>query len=521
MVEKDYSCIILDLISKIIKNNKDIEWQTCSKCGREFPLNTKFFEWRNRRKINNGFSKSCRECYNDVFTRKSIKTEADIINIYNNSIINNKKLGNNFWNKDSMKYIIRYIILDIHKFSKDDIYDKVTNKFLHKNKIFYNNIFNSLFETLEYCFPEYKLLPWLIESPWYYWKDENNIKYGLDWLIRQLFSDGIIKTIDEIPKYVTIKLIVEKYKLYGLIEQFNKNLYKIFNYLYPGKWEEWDFPFIAKGYFKDINNVKYAINKVFIEKLNYNKDDFLNITVSDLEKNNLLTILNYHRPLTKCIIECFPEFNIFEWEFNRTTGYWKTKNNRIKAFKQLVEEKLLLDINNIPQIVTNCFLKNNYPKFSWILDEYYQSNIYNWVNEVYPNKFIINDFSSLVTSDGFLVGSKEEMLLHEFMISNYNNDIKYVGNKRGNKYKWCNKKEKENYYVDWIVDCNIIIEYFGLYKPKRLEDHILEYVAKTHRKIVFFTDYCINNHWSFIALFPEDLKYNLQGVKDKLNIILN
>jgi len=69
----------------------------------------------------------------------------------------------------------------------------------------------------------------------------------------------------------------------------------------------------------------------------------------------------------------------------------------------------------------------------------------------------------------------------------------------------------------------MIVEYFGLYDSERRTR--LSHLSQTYRKraenkIEYFTNYCnVDPKYSFVSLFPSDMKYDLRGVKSKLNII--
>jgi len=101
--------------------------------------------------------------------------------------------------------------------------------------------------------------------------------------------------------------------------------------------------------------------------------------------------------------------------------------------------------------------------------------------------------------------SNGELLITNYMIDN---NIEYEKEKL---YKYvindiqCGEKR-----TDWVVNNNIIVEYFGM--PEK--DF---YRKKMNVKIKL----CKNNNVLLIDIYEKDLSYNLKGVKEKLSIINN
>lgn len=348
-----------------------------------------------------------------------------------------------------------------------------------------------------------------------------------------MFKDNIINNINEIPVNVKMDMF-KKYKLEGLIStKFNNNLYEIFNYLYPNKWSRWDYNRVTRNFYEIKENRIKTIRDLIIKDNLYSKEDLIKIAnINYFKINGIISLVckYYAGSPIKCIIECFPEFNIYEWEFKQCpNGYWESEDNRKNSFKQLIEYKLLLKTKeDIIKTINNKYLLTFYPKFFGVLNIYYKRNVYNWINDIYPNQFKITDFNNLITKDNIKVNNKIELLLHNFILDNFSKYIlKYTGFfTRSKKYKFTNYLHNENYVPDWIMydDNNIklIIEYFGWYNIKSDLTMYKDYKLKTNRKIEFFTDYCIQNpDYKFLALFPEDLKHSLTNIQQKLNNILN
>ncbi len=134
-----------------------------------------------------------------------------------------------------------------------------------------------------------------------------------------------------------------------------------------------------------------------------------------------------------------------------------------------------------------------------MVDRHYESKFYLWIIEAFPEyNFKATDFDLLIAHDGQLCDSKEELEIHNYLISKLINGIKI---KREGK-RFINKDEKEVYIPDWIIikgDQKFIIEYFGLYGSSRYPS----YTEKTKRKITFFNSIC---DYTFIPIMPNDFR---------------
>lgn len=181
------------------------------------------------------------------------------------------------------------------------------------------------------------------------------------------------------------------------------------------------------------------------------------------------------------------------------------------VYKKLINNKIINNEYDLNKIPVNLFL-----------EEYNLSSLLNLCNykkellfELY-NPDLNKDFFNInYSTDNIRLKSKEELLIHEYLISKYNN-VLYCNN--SNKNKWYNLKYDECYIPDWIIDNNIIIEYFGFLNKNSSTDRFIKYEKKTKRKIEFFSNI---PDFTFIDLYKEDLFNNLTGVKNKLSILLN
>lgn len=338
------------------------------------------------------------------------------------------------------------------------------------------------------------------------------------YFIELLIKDNIINNIDDIPKTIR-QSIFKKYKLTTLQSRFG--VYNLFNILYPNKWCEWEFCRVKNNFWNDKDNLlnlhNWLINKLYSDNIINSIEDIVYLDNNIFKNYNLSGLL-----MGKFDDSPFKFWNYFypnrwfEWEFKNTPkNYWNNKNNRIKSLKQLFENKLNLDFDSIKNTISYSFLVKYYHKFSLICDQYYKSNIYKWINECYPNKFKPEDFKQIISSDGEKLDSIDEKIIHELFINQFDN-VKYYNSNTSSINKWHNELEDENYVADWLINDNIIVEYFGWYNMSSYNKNKIftEYINKANRKIKYFNNL---SDYYFIDLYPKDLRNNLIGVKNKIN----
>jgi len=382
-------------------------------------------------------------------------------------------------------------ILKINQYSKLDTYKMVLNEELK-------------------CFPQM------------FWNNVNNndISEIFTYFVKLLFKDKIIYSIDNLTKILSQKLLI-KYKLNTFQDRFG--IFNIVNITYPNKWVPWEFNFVPANFWNNRDNLidvgVWLFCKLIDDKIINNIEDIPKLKKDIFKLYNLDGVLAGKFNSSPYVFwnTMFP-LKWFEWEFKMTPkNYWINNINRINALKQLIENRLNLNIINIPKNISYSFLVEYYHKFSLICDQYYKSNIYKWINECYPNVFTPEDFNQIIASDGTKLDSNLERIIHELLIKTFEN-VKYYDNNTIDKNKWYNELENENYVADWLIENNIIIEYFGWYNLNLYNKYkiITDYIDKTHRKIQYFSSL---KNYKFLPLFPEDLKNHLQGVKEKLKII--
>lgn len=216
----------------------------------------------------------------------------------------------------------------------------------------------------------------------------------------------------------------------------------------------------------------------------------------------------------------YPELNIQGWEMvHAPTSYWDDYNNVLSLFKFYVN-KINEEFGN--NVNYNTYINDR--AIQSLCYKLFRAKKYKWNNKTWQD--IINDcgldiqLSNInISCDGTILNSKEEVVLYDYIKTNLNIDIKSIGLKRKKGYYFYNEEHDENYIPDFYIknEKPIIIEYFGMYNENNKNKMFVDYNEKTKRKIEFFNSL---EGYNFIAIFPQDLKNNFEGLKNKLKLIL-
>jgi len=261
-----------------------------------------------------------------------------------------------------------------------------------------------------------------------------------------------------------------------------------------------------------------------------NRNKILNIVLNDFKKYRLNGMLyKFHKSIYELIIYLFPDYNIKQWELSATTdNCWDIKENANDYLKWFIKEKLGVDNiidfkSEIPKIFTIGELRriNEHILNHIIHTKNYYNSYYEWFNTLFPElKLSPDDFKEHISKDGKRLNSLEELKVYETI--KYDLKINITPTYSKNKhYTYHNEQENENYVPDFIIkklkDKIIVVEYFGLYKENNSHKIFVNYFNKTKRKVTYFQN---NKDIYFIGLYPDDLKNNFEGVKNKITSFL-
>lgn len=448
---------IQNIINIIVEKYPKIKFKICRKCFDNFPVHPVFFLKENR--VEDGYENKCRKCRGKDFAFDKVDSiEKDI---------NKKVLPHVDFTGNVIKDYELYLetnVLPNRNFIKDN----------------YKEICIYLFEE-KYKFSDHELT-----------------SLNRDW--------------------------VKFHKLYGLLTfTFNGSIYALINNIYPDRLNAWDFVTVGRLYWNDDNNVKYAlnwfVNKLYDDGIIDCLDDLPNTVTKELfNKYNLGGLLSGHfngQPNNAIDFILPGKFDL--WDYRYKGNIYKDKQLRINYIKYVIEDELNINVEDIPYKISYMYFHYiNKGNICGLLRNYYDSDIYNCINEVYPNRFNKNQFgrqNHYKTLDDEIVKSEEERMIHHIFINN-KLDIHYEQETFKDYLK--NKK----YNPDWtlyIGDKEYIIEYYGMMSSK---SDIFNYKNKYHMKDKFYNEMVKDNkELEYIPLFREDIYNNFIGLIDKFNNI--
>lgn len=432
----------VECIESVLKENQNIKWQKCSKCGRYYPYVDNFFEKEGNPNNKQPLRSICKVCKCWSTSRTKI------------SILHKNKELNNIYRKYGKRIYLFYKNKDIISLWK---WHKETGEKI-KRIVFEQN--NNIIILLKYLYDNHYLLD-----------NDLNIKTIEKILGYQLFTFNL--HMSDIYKELTgISLIKDGYG----IECYEDAKAVFLNYI-------------------NKNNIQ----------ITYNTD------LWDIIKDAGLTtyISSVNNDLIKFIMQVFNNI-LYCYKFKG--GYeifWKTKENRIFALKQLIENDMEILIEKVPLYLTLENLRKHSSTMRNVLKKYYDNNIWLWVNELYPDRFVEEDFNITVIRNVF--DSAEECQVHDILIGRFKN---VIYNQRNTK----NTITILGMQPDWFIftDNGIwVIEYFGIsIKHKRYNQRIEDYQNKMLSKI---EKYKTLKWLGKIYVYPDDLKDNFKGLYDKIS----
>lgn len=194
-----------------------------------------------------------------------------------------KKFPNNYLDKENIKEIVRYMILGVYGYSREDVLQKIDHKFFQD---IYLGGARKFFETkdyllISYCFPEWDIKPWEYNKSVSnnFWLDKENQKAFVIWIAEK---EGFELIDKDSFKKITAQ-VINKYGGSKAMKHAG-GTYNLLNSVYPNRYKEWEITKVASwNKEKAISAIKWLIE----ERLKLNKEDVCNLKVKDFEDNDL------------------------------------------------------------------------------------------------------------------------------------------------------------------------------------------------------------------------------------------
>lgn len=192
-----------------------------------------------------------------------------------------------------------------------------------------------------------------------------------------------------------------------------------------------------------------------------------------------------------------------------TFKYYTSVENRIRDFKYLIEQDLCIENMKIPMyLTTNTILQKNRTLYG-VFKKFYKGSIYLLAEELYPGKYNQDDFGKGMVFNEF--DSIEEQKVDLELRKIFNNVV-YNSNHSDNTVRFSGS------VPDWFIflkDKIVVVEYFGVYTNNTKNKRVSDYVKRTDLKIEKYKNL---SFYDFIFLYPDDLKKDFSGLKEKCKI---
>lgn len=214
-----------------------------------------------------------------------------------------KTFPNNYLDKDSIKVMVRHLILTLHNYSRDDVLTKVNHEFLQHNclggaKKFFNH---SDIEMLVYSFPEWDLKAWeFLKVPQNFWRNNKNQRDFVLWVAKK--EKIKLRTKQDYRK-ITAEVIMK----YGGSKAMRNagGLFNLLNTVACDKYKKWEITVIWPWHEDElIPAIKWLIE----EKLKLTPEQACYLTKQDFVDNNLDGLLHHvgNRSVLKALELAYP-----------------------------------------------------------------------------------------------------------------------------------------------------------------------------------------------------------------------
>lgn len=204
----------------------------------------------------------------------------------------------------------------------------------------------------------------------------------------KLDIDGIINNLSK--EFILTNKLWTPCKLY-----FGRSAIKYLMQVYPNKYKAFEFVKcrIPQSYWCEKENRVDAIKWLIEEKLQWSLDDIKEkFSRKILLDYGLATLMTYYHSSFDIINEIYPDI-IHAWEIKQSSvspKYWDVKENRIKAVRWLIKDKLKFSHNEIINILSlESFYEN---RLSTLICDYYNKSIPTAITEAFEDEFMPWEF---------------------------------------------------------------------------------------------------------------------------------
>ena len=269
----------------------------------------------------------------------------------------------------------------------------------------------------------------------------------------------------------------------------------------------------GEEYITSIESARQAFIN-YINKNNILIKDVYNYNYEQLLKNANLSgfVRRYGNNMLTIIMELYEnQYPAYKFKINGFK-YWDELDNRIRTLKYFIEEDMKIELDKVPLYITLTALRDKGGHTMYNVCKKYYKSLFEWINEVYPDRFDPKDFDIHYVRNDF--GSIEEAEVHDILNKEFKHKVIYNPNNTDRTIKI------EGKVPDWFVfgtDKCYIVEYFGLIINRDVTNsRVNDYKERTEGKIELYDKL---DGYGKLYIYHEDLDNNFSGLMEKLKLI--
>lgn len=195
--------------------------------------------------------------------------------------------------------------------------------------------------------------------------------------------------------------VFTKYKLGGMMQKlYNNSPYDVLSKLYPNKFMPWELHEAPTKIWHNKENRLKAMDWLINTKLKWSREDIIN------NYNNKVLINNHLGGLLSeggngssfSLLDEFMPGEFKSWELKASISplnFWKDKNNRVFAIKNLIENTLKWNEEDIKKHLNQSTFRAH--GLDGLLQNYYNGSPYKALQDAYLNKFLPWELSAVPT----------------------------------------------------------------------------------------------------------------------------
>lgn len=273
--------------------------------------------------------------------------------MYKDVLETGKFFEKNFWQKErsldgikpNCQVITRYCFETIENMKPSDLSSlnlKQIKEILVKNHLFgmVQSVFkNDILAVIKNAYPDEFKKRQLAEWMWSKHGTWQNDKYVIEAVQYMVLKEGIRK-VELIPRYDWKKRLL-KYNIYNILSRFNWSIFRMFDFVYPGRFHPADFKYKTKWRTSSGNdslkNACRLMDKVFKEN-QYTREQIVLLNTNGFRRLGLISML---RSVFDGSPEKAKEFYLFRTQNNHSNLL--KLNEEIEAAKTNLQNKIIYE----------------------------------------------------------------------------------------------------------------------------------------------------------------------------------